>query len=175
MKFEDRSPEEIVRQGRCARGDAWELAEFSKAQKKKEDKATFDSPSEEWILPAASTINPEEREFAADSGASMHMVSKKDWNKAELETVRISKNPIMVVTASGEVQIKEEATVYVSCSARNTQHFILYFFLCSRSPKGCSHPEVPAQIHGNAGVTDILIQNLSQVMSPTGLSITRSN
>ena len=48
MKFEDRSPEEIVRQGRCARGDAWELAEFSKAQKKRKTKATFDSPSEEW-------------------------------------------------------------------------------------------------------------------------------
>ena len=43
----------------------------------------------------------------------MHMVSKKDLNKAELETVRISKNPIMVVTADGEVQTKEEATVYV--------------------------------------------------------------
>ena len=41
-----------------------------------------------------------------------HMVSKKDVNKAELETVRISKNPIMVVTAKGEVQTKE-ATVYV--------------------------------------------------------------
>ena len=43
----------------------------------------------------------------------MHMVSMKDLNKAELETVRISKNPIMVVTANGEVQTKEEATVCV--------------------------------------------------------------
>ena len=34
----------------------------------------------------ASTIKPEEREFVVDSGASMHMVSKKDLNKAELET-----------------------------------------------------------------------------------------
>ena len=34
----------------------------------------------------------------------MHMVSKKDLNSAELKTVRISKNPMMVVTASGEVQ-----------------------------------------------------------------------
>ena len=39
----------------------------------------------------------------------MHMVSKKDLNKAELETVNISKNPTMVVTANGEVQTKEEA------------------------------------------------------------------
>ena len=83
MKFEDRSPEETARQERCARGDASELAK--KIYKlKKEGKATFYSPSEVWILPAASTINPEEREFVADSGASMHMVSKQDLNTAEL-------------------------------------------------------------------------------------------
>ena len=81
--------------------------------REKEGPSQFYSPSEEWILPAASTINPEEREFVVYSGASMHMVSKKDLNKAEFETVRISKNPIMVVTTNGEVQTKEEATVYV--------------------------------------------------------------
>ena len=35
-------------------------------------------------MPAASTIKPEEREFAVDSGAGMHIVSKKDLNSAEL-------------------------------------------------------------------------------------------
>ena len=70
-------------------------------------------PAEEWIMPAASTINPEEREFVLDSGASMHMVSKKDLNKAELETVRKSTNPTLVMTACGEVLAEEEATVYV--------------------------------------------------------------
>ena len=64
-------------------------------------------------MPAASTKKTEEREFVVDSGANMHMVSKKDLNTAELETVRISKNPTMVMTASGEVLAKEEATVYV--------------------------------------------------------------
>ena len=83
------------------------------SSKKKEDKATFCSPSEEWILPAASTVNPEEREFVVDSGAIMLVVSRKDLNKAKLETVRTSKNPIMVVSANGNVQTKEEATVYV--------------------------------------------------------------
>ena len=43
----------------------------------------------------------------------MHMVSEKDLDKAELETVRISKNMTMVATANGEVLAKEEATVYV--------------------------------------------------------------
>ena len=58
MKFEDRSPRETARPERCARGDAWELAKKI-LELKKEDKVTFYLPSEEWILPAASTINPE--------------------------------------------------------------------------------------------------------------------
>ena len=65
-------------------------------------------------MPAASTIMPEEREFVVDSGASINMVSKKDLNKAELETREdIEKNPTTVVTANGEVLTKEEATVNV--------------------------------------------------------------
>ena len=64
-------------------------------------------------MPAASTLKPGERKFVVHSGASMHVVSKKDLNKAELETVRISKNPTTVVTANDEVLTKEEATVYV--------------------------------------------------------------
>ena len=128
MKFEDRSPGGTARQERCVRGDAWRLAknllklkETDKAtffsptndKLKKEDKAIFYSHSEEWIMLAASAINPEEREFVVDFGANMHMVSKKDLNKAELESVRISQNPTVVMTASGEVPAKEEATVYV--------------------------------------------------------------
>ena len=68
---------------------------------KEKDKATFYSPAEEWVLPAASTKEPEEREFAVDSGASMHMVSKRDLNSAELETMRISRSPTTVMTANG--------------------------------------------------------------------------
>ena len=64
-------------------------------------------------MPAASTVNPKEREFVVDSGASTHMASKKDLNEAELETMRISTIPTKVVTANGEVLAKEEATVYV--------------------------------------------------------------
>ena len=62
---------------------------------------------------AASTIKPEEREFVVDSGASLHMVSQRDLNSAELETMRISKNPTTVMTANGQVLTREEATVYV--------------------------------------------------------------
>ena len=73
--FENRSPEETERQERCARDKAWNLARHIYKLKDK-DKATFHSPTNEWIMPAASTIKPEEREFVVDSGASMHMVSK---------------------------------------------------------------------------------------------------
>ena len=43
----------------------------------------------------------------------MHMISKKDLNSAELETVTTSRSPMTVITANGEVQMNEDATVYV--------------------------------------------------------------
>ena len=41
------------------------------------------------------------------------MVSEKDLNSTELETMRTSKSPMTVMTANGEVRTTEEATVYV--------------------------------------------------------------
>ena len=43
----------------------------------------------------------------------MHMVSKKDLDSAELEITRMTRNPTPVMMANGEVQTREEATVYV--------------------------------------------------------------
>ena len=43
----------------------------------------------------------------------MHMVSKKDLDSAELETMRTSTSPTTVMTANGEVQTRQEATVCV--------------------------------------------------------------
>ena len=43
----------------------------------------------------------------------MHMLSRKDLNSDELETVRVSESPMTVGTANGEVQTREEATVSV--------------------------------------------------------------
>ena len=61
----------------------------------------------------ASTLKPEEREFVVDSGASMHMISKKDLSNAEMDTLTKSCSPAIVITANGEVQTHEEAIVYV--------------------------------------------------------------
>ena len=107
LNFEDGSQEETERQERCARGDAWRLARNILKLKEK-DKATFFSPTEVWCLPAPSVIKPKERGFVVDSGASMHMLSRKELNPAELETVRVSKSPTMVVIANGEVEKKKK-------------------------------------------------------------------
>ena len=72
--------------------------------------AAFFSPSENRCL-LASNLKPEEREFVVDSGASMHMISKKDLIDAEMNTLTKSCSP--VITANEEVQTHEEATVYV--------------------------------------------------------------
>ena len=111
-KFEDRSLEETEWQEQGAREAAWKLAKCV-LKLKEQERATFFSPSENMCPLARSTIKPEEREFVVDSGASMHMISKKDLNSAELETVTTSKCPTTVITANGEVQTHEEATVYV--------------------------------------------------------------
>ena len=42
----------------------------------------------------------------------MKMVSKKDLNSAELEIMRTSRSPTTVMKANGEVQTREEATVF---------------------------------------------------------------
>ena len=110
-KFEDRSQEETEWQAQGAREAAWKLAK-SVLKLKEKNRATFFTPSENRCLPA-STLKPEEREFVVDSGASMHMISKKDLSDAEMDTLTKSCGPTIVITANGEVQTHEEATAYV--------------------------------------------------------------
>ena len=73
---------------------------------KEHQRATFFSSPENRCLPA-STLKPEESEFVVDSGASMHL------SNAEMDTLTKSCCPSIVITANGEVQTHEEATVYV--------------------------------------------------------------
>ena len=44
----------------------------------------------------------------------MHMISKKDLSKAEMDTLTKSCSPTIVIIANGEVQTHGEATVYVT-------------------------------------------------------------
>ena len=102
-KFEERRQDETLKQERCARTakDLYKLRE--------ESRDTFYSPAEAWVMLAPSSTTPEERHFVIDSGASMHMLRKKDLSSGELETLKRSGSPITVVTANGEVQTNEEA------------------------------------------------------------------
>ena len=113
MKFEERFHEETVRQQRCARSKAWNLAK-NKYNKLLENDSRLRQQKEQ-----------EERKFVMDSGASMHKVRKKDLNSAELETMRTSRSPTTLMTANGEVQTREEATVYV----KESDLFVTVMFL----------------------------------------------
>ena len=110
-KFEDRSQEETEWQEQGAREAEWKLAK-SVLNFKEKNRATFFSLSENWCL-LASNLKLEEREFVVDSGASMHMISKKDLSDAEMDILTKSCSLTIVITANGEVQTHEEATVYV--------------------------------------------------------------
>ena len=101
-KFEDRSQEETEWQEQGAREAAWKLAK-SVLKLKEKNRAAFFSPSDNRCLPA-STLKLDEREFVVDSGASMHMISKKDLSDAEIDTLTKSCSPTIVITANGEVQ-----------------------------------------------------------------------
>ena len=85
-----------------AREAAWKLDKNVFKLKEHERAAFFSSP-ENRCLPA-STLKLEEREFVVDSGASMHMISKKDLSDAEMNTLTKSCSPTIVTTANGEVQ-----------------------------------------------------------------------
>ena len=110
-KFEHRFQEETEWQEQGAREAAWKLAK-SVFKLKEHERATFFSPSESRCLPASS-LKLEFREFIVDSGASIHMIYKKELSDAEMDTLTKSCSPTIVITANGEVQTHEEATVYV--------------------------------------------------------------
>ena len=75
MKFENRSMKRLKDNSDAPEARHGTLPKnLCKLQEK--DKATLYSPAEEWVLAAASTKEPEERKFVADSGACMHVVSK---------------------------------------------------------------------------------------------------
>ena len=79
-KFEGRSQEVTEWQEQGAREAAWKLAK-NVFKIKEHERAAFFSLSENRCLPA-STLKPEEREVVVDSGASMHVISKKDLSDA---------------------------------------------------------------------------------------------
>ena len=78
-----------------------------------ENEATVFKPKLEWAVASTSTVNPDERDFIVDSGASMHMMSKMDSSPEELETLKMFRLLATVITANGSIDTTEEATVNV--------------------------------------------------------------
>ena len=77
------------------------------------DKATSHTSIEAKVMFVPTSKSSEEREFVVDSGASMHMMSKWALSSEELDTLRRSRTPTVVLTASGKVHKNEEAQVFV--------------------------------------------------------------
>ena len=78
------------------------------------DKATFFSLSEVFLAITITILeeNSTKENFVVDSGASMHMLSKKDFSSDEMETPQRSRHPTTLVTANGDVRTDEETQVH---------------------------------------------------------------
>ena len=113
MKFEDKSHEETERQQRCARSKAWNLAKHLLQTQRKRQGCILLSRGG---MGTASCVNKRagrKRVCSLFRNEYANGQEKKDLNSAELETMRASRSPTTVMTANGEVQTREEATVYV--------------------------------------------------------------
>ena len=111
VKFEDSSHEETERQQRCARSRAWNLAKNIQVQRKRQGCILLSRGG----MGTPGCVNERaggKRVWSWFRSESTHMVSKKDPNSAELETMRTSRSSTTVMTANGEVQTRD-ATVYV--------------------------------------------------------------
>ena len=72
----------------------------------------------------------------------MHMLSKKDLSSGEMETLRRSRTPAVVVTANGEVKKNEVAQVYV-----HDLGLVVTVQLLEDTPAVLSHGK-PCEEHG---------------------------
>ena len=84
-KFEDRSQEETEWQELGAREAAWKLAQKC-VKNSRSIKEQHSSHFRKIGACLHQFLKLEEREFVVDSGASMHMISKKDLSEAEMDT-----------------------------------------------------------------------------------------
>ena len=92
MSLKKRNPShEETREESWAREAAWNLVKTFISSKNK-DKTIFYSPVEAKV-PVFISTSQEVRMFVIDSGASMHMLSKRELSSAEMDTLRRSRIP----------------------------------------------------------------------------------
>ena len=97
-KFVERTQDETFYPERCVRRVAWDLAK-NVYKLKSTDKSAFYFPIEAMAMLAPTWNTTEEWEFVVHPGASMHTLCNKDLSSEELEILRRSSTPTMVVTA----------------------------------------------------------------------------
>ena len=96
-KFKERSQQETQWQEQRTRKAAWRLAKnIPKYFLRRHNLRRL------GVCLRHQPLKPEAKEFVVDSGALMHMISKKDLNSAELETVTTSRSPTTVITTNGK-------------------------------------------------------------------------
>ena len=110
--FEDRSQEETEWQERCARETAWRLARNILKSKEKHQTAFF-SLSENWCLPAPSAIKTRGKRICCGLQSVDAHDQQKGFEFRSIGNRDDDKSLTTVITANGEVQTNEEATVYV--------------------------------------------------------------
>ena len=110
-KFEDRSQEETEWQERCAREAAWRLAKnFLKLNEKNNQHSSHLRTIGACLHQVLNLRN----EYSLSTPQRRCTRSaKKALSDAEMDTLTKSCSPMIVITANGEVQMHEEATVYV--------------------------------------------------------------
>ena len=129
----DRSQEETERQQRCAPKQGMEPCPKTFSSSNKKDKATFFSPAEEWVPPGCGKQKSRRKESLWEiSGASMHMVSKKGFNSAELETMRTSRSPTTVFHGQRRGANKRRSN---SFSSKNWIYSWLFMLLEENTPQ----------------------------------------
>ena len=96
------------------------------------------------------------------------MVSNKDLDEAELETVRVSKNPTVAKTANGEVLAKGEATVYV----RELDLFVTVMLL-EDTPAVLSHGKLCEEF-GFVTIEPVVNNHISSKMAGKSIATQRT-
>ena len=100
-----------MHQERCARKVAWDLVKHI-YKLKNADKTTLCTPIDAKVMPAPTPTRPKEREFVVDSGASMHMMSKKELSPEEMDSKKVQDSHCGI-DCQWEKHTHEEAQVFV--------------------------------------------------------------
>ena len=100
IQFEDRSQEETERPQRCARSKAWNFAK--NIYKKKDKSYTLLARGRMEYSRLRQQKSRGKRVCVVFRSSYAHGQQERDLNSDELETMRISRSPTMVMTANGE-------------------------------------------------------------------------